>query len=100
MEGDYDPDQIRVACDAYFGAHDPVQYARASLFGIAAQYTWSLLFVGMDKLLCDSPAGAFDYWQEAVVTVGLDQGQARGPVAGLADRRGHRRRRARLARGR
>ncbi len=65
MEGDYDPDQIRVACTAYFGVHDPVQYARASLFGIAAQYTWSLLFVGMDALLTDSPAEGFDYWQEA-----------------------------------
>jgi thiamine kinase-like enzyme len=65
MEGDYDPDQIRVACQAYFGAHDPVQYARASLFGVAAQYTWSLLFVGMDALLPDAPAEGFDYWQEA-----------------------------------
>ena len=65
MEGDYDLGQIRVACTAYFGAHDPVQYARATLFGIAAQYTWSLLFVGMDALLSDSPAEGFDYWQEA-----------------------------------
>jgi thiamine kinase-like enzyme len=65
MEGDYDPDQIRVACTAYFGAHDPVHFARASLFGIAAQYTWTLLFVGMDALLTDSPAEGFDYWQEA-----------------------------------
>lgn len=46
MEGDYDPDQVAAACEAYFGAHDPVQFARARLFGIAAQYTWSLLFVG------------------------------------------------------
>ena len=65
MEGDYDSGQIRVACTAYFGAHDPVQYARATLFGIAAQYTWSLLFVGMDALLSDAPAEGFDYWQEA-----------------------------------
>lgn len=65
MEGDYDADQIRVACTAYFGSHDPVQFARASLFGIAAQYTWSLLFVGMDALLTDAPAEGFDYWQEA-----------------------------------
>lgn len=65
MEGDYDPDQIRVACTAYFGTHDPVQFARASLFGIAAQYTWSLLFVAMDALLTDAPAEGFDYWQEA-----------------------------------
>jgi len=65
MEGDYDPGQVQVVCQAYFGAHNPVQYARARLFGIAAQYTWSLLFVGMDRLLSDSPAEAFDYWQEA-----------------------------------
>jgi thiamine kinase-like enzyme len=65
MEGDYDPDQVAVACEAYFGAHDPVQYARARLFGIAAQYTWSLLFVGMGALLPEAPAEGFDYGQEA-----------------------------------
>src|ERR1700722_3128118 len=65
MEGDYDPDQIRVACEAYFGGHDPVQYARASLFGVAAQHTWAGLFGGMDALLPDAPAEGFDYWQEA-----------------------------------
>ena len=27
MEGDYGPGQIRAACTAYFGAHDPVQFA-------------------------------------------------------------------------
>lgn len=66
MEGDYDPDQVGRLCAAYFGRHDPVQYARARLFGIAAQYTWSLLFVGMDKLLSDSPDESFDYWDEAM----------------------------------
>jgi thiamine kinase-like enzyme len=66
MEGDYDPEQIRVLCEAYFGHHDPVHYARARLFGIAAEYTWALLFVGMDRLLSDSPAESFDYWEEAV----------------------------------
>lgn len=66
MEGDYDPDQVGRLCEAYFGRHDPVQYARARLFGIAAQYTWSLLFVGMDKLLSDSPDESFDYWDEAM----------------------------------
>jgi thiamine kinase-like enzyme len=65
MEGDYDPDQVAAACEAYFGAHDPVQFARARLFGIAAQYTWSLLFVGMGALLPQAPAEGFDYWQEA-----------------------------------
>jgi thiamine kinase-like enzyme len=66
MEGDYDPDEVATLCEAYFGRHDPVQCARARLFGIAAQYTWSLLFVGMDKLLSDSPDESFDYWDEAV----------------------------------
>jgi thiamine kinase-like enzyme len=66
MEGDYDPDQVAVACEAYWGYHDPTQHARARLFGISAQYTWSLLFVGMDRLLTDSPDTSFDYWQEAV----------------------------------
>lgn len=65
MEGDYRPDQIATLCEAYFGWRDPVQCARARLFGIAAQYTWSLLFVGMDRLLSDSPDEDFDYWQEA-----------------------------------
>ena len=65
MEGNYDPAQIRLLCEAYVGAHDTVQYARARLFGIAAQYTWSLLFAEMDRLLSDSPDEDFDYWQEA-----------------------------------
>jgi thiamine kinase-like enzyme len=65
MEGDYDADQVAVLCEAYFGAPVPVQCARARLFGIAAQYTWSLLFVGMDKLLTDMPSQTFDYWAEA-----------------------------------
>ncbi|MDQ1586744.1 MAG: hypothetical protein QOH80_2109 [Actinomycetota bacterium] len=67
MEGDYDPAQLRVLCDAYFGEHEPVQYARARLFGVVAQYTWSLLFVGMDRLLTDMPAETFDYWAEGQV---------------------------------
>ena len=66
MEGDYDPDQLARVCEAYWGRHDAVQYARARLFAISAQYTWSLLFVGMDRLLSDSPDGSFDYWKEAV----------------------------------
>ncbi len=66
MEGDYDPDEIAAVCEAYWGRHDPVQYARARLFGVSAQYTWSLLFIGMDRLLSDSPDESFDYWKEAV----------------------------------
>jgi hypothetical protein len=40
--------------------------ARARLFGIGAQYTWSLLFAGMAQLLPEMPDDDFDYFQEAV----------------------------------
>ncbi len=66
MEGDYDPDQVEVLCRSYFGEHRPDQVARARLFGIAAQYTWTLLFIGMDRLLPFKPDASFDYWAEAV----------------------------------
>ena len=65
MEGSYTRDQIQVLCDAYFGHREPVQTARAELFGIGAQYTWALLFVGMHELLTDSPDASFDYSAEA-----------------------------------
>ena len=65
MEGDYDPDQLARLCESYFCTHDAVQVARARLFGIAAQYTWSLLFVGMHHLLPEAPADGFDYLAEA-----------------------------------
>lgn len=66
MEGDYDPDQVERLCHSYFGEHRPTAVARARLYGIAAQYTWSLLFVGMDQLLPSKPDESFDYWAEAV----------------------------------
>lgn len=66
MEGLLNPDQIARLCEAYFGRHDAIQVARARLFGIAAQYTWSLLFVGMGALLPEAPDEDFDYFAEAV----------------------------------
>jgi thiamine kinase-like enzyme len=65
MEGDFDPDQLARLCEAYFGGHEPVAVARAGLLGIAAQYTWALLFVGMHYLLTEAPAEGFDYLAEA-----------------------------------
>jgi thiamine kinase-like enzyme len=65
MEGDYDPDQVARLCESYFAGYDAVRVARARLFGIAAQYTWSLLFVGMHHLLPEPPAEDFNYWAEA-----------------------------------
>jgi len=65
MEGDYDPDELETLCEAYFGMREPVQVARAHLFGVAAQFTWSLLFAAMDQLLADKPDSTFDYFNEA-----------------------------------
>jgi len=65
MEGDYDVDQVARLCESYFGRRDTIQTARARLFGIGAQYTWSLLFVGMHHLLPEAPAEDFDYLAEA-----------------------------------
>ncbi len=66
MEGNYTPDDVETLCESYFGERLPEMVARARLFGIGAQFTWSLLFVGMDQLLPEKPAGDFDYFQEAV----------------------------------
>lgn len=65
MEGDYNADQTARLCEAYFGHTDHVQYARARLYGICAQYTWALLFLGMGALLSDMPDQTFDYYAEA-----------------------------------
>lgn len=65
MEGSYTPDDIERLCESYAGERRPVLAARARLFGIAAQYTWSLLFVGMDGLLPVKPDASFDYFREA-----------------------------------
>jgi thiamine kinase-like enzyme len=65
MEGKYDPDQTAQLCESYFGRHDSAQVARAELFGVAAQYTWSLLFTGMHHLLPEAPDEDFDYLLEA-----------------------------------
>jgi thiamine kinase-like enzyme len=66
MEGSYTPDDVERLCESYLGERRPEMVARARLFGIGAQYTWSLLFVSMDQLLTEKPAGDFDYFQEGV----------------------------------
>jgi thiamine kinase-like enzyme len=66
MEGDYSPDDLEQLCSMYFGEHLPDMVTRARLFGIGAQYTWSLLFAGMAQLLPEMPDDDFDYFQEAV----------------------------------
>jgi thiamine kinase-like enzyme len=65
MEGDYDWATLQRLCHSYFGEDDLVQCARAALFGIAAQYTWVLLFIGMAHLLPEAPAEDYDYTDDA-----------------------------------
>ena len=65
MEGDYSVDDVELLCRSYLGEDRPEVVARARLFGIGAQYTWALLFVGMDQLLESKPDADFDYFQEA-----------------------------------
>jgi thiamine kinase-like enzyme len=65
MEGDYDWETLRKLCHSYFGEDNPVQCARAALFGMAAQYTWVLLFIGMAHLLPEAPAEDYDYTDDA-----------------------------------
>ena len=65
MEGDYDLDQLEILCESYFGVREPIQVARAHLYGVVAQFTWSLLFAAMDQLLTTRPDASFDYFQEA-----------------------------------
>ncbi|MHB8504149.1 MAG: phosphotransferase family protein, partial [Acidimicrobiales bacterium] len=65
MEGDYHADQLAHLCEAYFGDHQPRQVARAHLYGVAAQFTWTLLFAAMDQLLTEKPDESFDYFDEA-----------------------------------
>lgn len=65
MEGDYSLEQIGELVAEYLGHSDPVQHARAALFGIAAQFTWTLLFIGMAELLPEAPAEGYSYHDDA-----------------------------------
>ncbi|HLN05872.1 MAG TPA: phosphotransferase [Acidimicrobiales bacterium] len=65
MEGDLDPDETARLVESYFGGYDATKLARVQLFGIAAQYMWSLLFTGMAQLLPELPSDELDYWGEA-----------------------------------
>jgi thiamine kinase-like enzyme len=41
-ESRLDPDQLAELCDAYWGSHVPQKVARAQLWGLVAQYGWTL----------------------------------------------------------
>jgi thiamine kinase-like enzyme len=84
MEGRYSPDDLELLCATYFGEHLPSMVARARLFGIGAQYTWSLLFAGMAQLLPEMPDDDFDYFQEAVSRWEWTCGQLDAPDLGAA----------------
>ncbi|MHB1928046.1 MAG: phosphotransferase [Acidimicrobiales bacterium] len=67
MEGDLDPDSTARFVESYFGRHDPTLVARTQLYGIAAQYMWSLLFTDMAQLLPELPSQELDYFGEATL---------------------------------
>ena len=67
VEGRLTPDQVEALCETYFQARRPVQVARARLFGIVAQFTWTLLFAAADQIVQPKPDPDFDYWQESLV---------------------------------
>ena len=67
IEGRLTPDQVEALCETYFHARRPVQVARTRLFGIAAQFTWTLLFAAADQIVEPKPDPDFDYWQESLL---------------------------------
>ncbi len=66
-EGRYTPDQVETLCKDYFRVRRPVQVARTRLFGIAAQFTWTLLFAAADQVYEPKPDPDYDYWAECLV---------------------------------
>ncbi len=67
VEGRLTPDQVEALCETYFQARRPVQVARARLFSIMAQFTWTLLFAAADQVVEPKPDPDFDYWHESLV---------------------------------
>jgi thiamine kinase-like enzyme len=66
-EGRYTLEQVEMLCDAYFQVHRPVQVARTRLFGIVAQFTWTLLFAAADRIYEPKPDPDYDYYAESLV---------------------------------
>jgi choline/ethanolamine kinase len=85
MEGDYDPDQVAVACEAYFGRHDPGSPVRhrGPVHLVAAVR-------GHGRAAARGARRGLRLLAGSLLTVGLDPGQARGPRARRPDRRGRR----------
>jgi thiamine kinase-like enzyme len=82
MEADYDPDQVAVLCESYFGAPNPTQLARVKLYGIVAQYTWAVWETLMDLLLENKPDPDFDYHKEAADRWAWARRKLEGPEFG------------------
>jgi thiamine kinase-like enzyme len=86
VEGRYTPDQVEVLCETYFQRRRPVQVARTRLFGIAAQFTWTLLFAAADQVFEPKPDPDYDYWAESLVRWDITVSQLESPeLAALLD---------------
>lgn len=65
-ESDFTPDDVERLCEAYFGERLPGQVARARLYLIMSNVTWTLWFSVHSGMLEPNPDVDFDYWEEAL----------------------------------
>jgi len=87
VEGRYTPDQVEMLCETYFQGRRPVQVARTRLFGIVAQFTWTLLMAAADQVFEPKPDPDYDYWAESLVRWDVTLPQLESPELGaLLDR--------------
>jgi thiamine kinase-like enzyme len=60
-ENEYDDDQIRVLCEAYFGRDDPIKTARVYLFSMMSDLGWTLWGAIQNKV----SSLDYDFWEYA-----------------------------------
>jgi thiamine kinase-like enzyme len=65
-ESDFTPDDTERLCEGYFEGRDPMQVARARLYQIMSNFTWTLWFSVHNGLVEPNPDVEFDYWEEAL----------------------------------
>lgn len=64
-ENQFDPDELARFCELYYGEHRPRELARARLFQMMSDFTWSALFAALIGTVDDVAAPDHDYWKEA-----------------------------------
>jgi thiamine kinase-like enzyme len=82
VEGRFTPDQVEMLCETYFQDRRPVQVARTRLFGIIAQFAWTLLMAAADQVFEPKPDPSYDYWAESLVRWDVALSQLESPELG------------------